>query len=162
MTDRLGRIDAAMLDALSAQARSVPRLRKNLNLHASEADACNRLLNALEPGTYVQAHRHLDPSKDETMLMVRGRLGVITFHDDGGVAEAVVIGAGGACPGVNIPHGLYHATVAWEPAVFFEAKAGPYRPLLPEERAPWAPPEGAPEAAGYAAALLRHVRALPL
>jgi cupin fold WbuC family metalloprotein len=160
MTDALYRIDAAALDALSAQARSAPRLRKNLNLHASEADACNRLLNALEPGTYVQPHRHFDPAKDETMIMVRGRLGVIAFHDDGRVAEAVVLEAGGPRPGVNIPHGLYHATVCLAPgAVFFETKAGPYRPLVPGERAPWAPPEGSPDVAAYLQALLAHVPA---
>ena len=32
---------------------------------------------------------------------------------------------------------------------FFEAKAGPYTPHQPEELAPFAPREGAPEAALY-------------
>ena len=43
------------------------------------------------------------------------------------------------------------AVLALQPGtVIFEAKAGPYRPLLSEELAPWAPAEGAPDAARYA------------
>jgi cupin fold WbuC family metalloprotein len=148
-------IDRARLDDLSAQARTAPRLRKNFNLHASEAEPCNRLLNALEPGTYVPPHRHLDPAKDETMVMVRGRMGVLVFDEAGRVTSTAVLEAGGACAGVNIPHGLYHSNVVWEPGtVVFEAKAGPFRPLLPAEKAPWAPPEGAPESAAYLRTLL--------
>jgi hypothetical protein len=33
--------------------------------------------------------------------------------------------------------------------VIFEAKSGPYQPLLPEEKAPWAPAEGAAGVADY-------------
>jgi hypothetical protein len=34
-------------------------------------------------------------------------------------------------------------------SVLFECKAGPYRPITEAELAPWAPPEGAAEVAGY-------------
>ncbi|MBI3938478.1 MAG: hypothetical protein HY323_15995 [Betaproteobacteria bacterium] len=37
--------------------------------------------------------------------------------------------------------------------VVFEAKAGPYRPHAPEERAPFAPAEDSPEARDYLARL---------
>ena len=49
------------LQALSAEAKTNPRLRKNLNFHANNEAQCHRLLNALEPGTYVQPHCHLAP-----------------------------------------------------------------------------------------------------
>ena len=43
---------------------------------------------------------------------------------------------------VNIPHEIFHTCVSLEEGtVFFEAKAGPFIPLAPEEKAPWAPPE---------------------
>jgi len=52
--------------------------------------------------------------------------------------------------GVDIPHGQFHTVVGFDSGtVFFEAKAGPYRPLTEEEKAPWAPPEGSGEAGGY-------------
>ncbi|HEX9024766.1 MAG TPA: WbuC family cupin fold metalloprotein, partial [Geobacteraceae bacterium] len=76
-------IDRKMLDQLSLEAGSTPRLRKNLNLHPSDDFCCHRLFNAVEPGSYVRPHRHLDPAKDETMVAVRGRLGVVVFDDAG-------------------------------------------------------------------------------
>lgn len=152
--NKLLRIDGKLLDELSAQAKAVPRLRKNYNIHVSETEPCNRLLNGLEPGTYVQPHCHADPTKDEAMVMLRGRMGLVTFDANGKVAEAVLMEAGGDVVAISIPHGVFHTLVALEPGtIFFEAKAGPYRALQPNEKSSWAPAEGTPEVAGYLAAL---------
>ena len=40
-----------------------PRLRLNHNFHDDLADPINRMLNALEPGTYLQPHKHENPDK---------------------------------------------------------------------------------------------------
>jgi cupin fold WbuC family metalloprotein len=112
------------------------------------------MLNALEPDSYVQPHRHLDPAKDETIVAVRGRFGVVLFDADGGITETGVIAPDGAAVGIDIPHGRFHTILALEPgAVFFEAKAGPYVPVAPGERAPWAPAEDDPAAPDYLARL---------
>lgn len=149
-------VDRALLDGLSAEAALVPRRRKNRNFHAHDADTAHRLLNAVEPGSYVAPHRHLDPAKDETMIVVRGRLGVVFFDADGGVTQTVVLSSDGAACGVNIPHGVFHSVLACQPGtVFFEAKAGPYLPLGEAERAAWAPGEADPGAAAYAESLRR-------
>jgi cupin fold WbuC family metalloprotein len=146
-------IDQALLDSVSGEARSSARQRKNRNFHSSDTDAAHRLLNAIEPGSYIMPHRHLDPSKDETMIVLRGQLGVVFFDADGAVTQSAVLAPDAAC-GVNIPHGVYHTVFACVPGtVFFEAKAGPYVPLGDAERAPWAPGEGDPAAAAYARAL---------
>ncbi len=143
-------IDEAFLSSLGRTAAESPRGRKNFNFHASDEDACHRLLNAMEPRTYVQPHRHLAANKDETFVAVRGRLGVALFDDAGTVVGRTILAPGGAAVAINIPHGMFHAIVALEPgSVFFEAKGGPYRPLTTEEKAAWAPPEGAPEAGAY-------------
>jgi hypothetical protein len=42
--------------------------------------------------------------------------------------------------------------------VFLETKAGPYVPIGGQERAPWAPREGDPQAADYLARLERLFR----
>jgi len=147
-------IDQALLDGVSLEAKTSTRRRKNRNFHESEADAAHRLLNAIEPGSYIMPHRHLDPSKDETMLVLRGRLGVLFFDADGQVTQTAVLAPDATACGVNIPHGVYHTVFACAPGtVFFEAKAGPYVPLGAAERAPWAPAEGAPEAEAYARSL---------
>jgi len=149
-------ITAALLNNVIREAESSPRLRKNLNFHPSDESRCNRLLNALEPGTYIRPHRHLDPEKEELILLLRGKMGMIYFDDSGNVTETALLIAGGDTFGIDIPAGTFHSLVCLEPGtVFMEAKAGPYRPFLPEEVASWAPAEQDPEAAGYRLVLER-------
>ena len=144
-------IDHATLAALSAEARQNPRGRKNLNLHPNDDFCAHRLFNAVEPGSYIRPHRHLDPNKDETFVLVRGRLVVLEFTDDGEISAEVVLAPG---HGADVPAGVWHTAVSLEPGtVFFEAKAGPYRPMTEKEFAPWAPAADTPEAAVYLAAL---------
>lgn len=143
-------IQRSLLQQLSTTAAAGARLRTNHNFHTPEAEEANRLLNAVEPGSYIQPHRHSQRSKDESILVVSGRFGFVFFDDSGNVVDTVSAEPGGECIGVNIPHGTFHSVVALQPgSVFFEAKAGPYEPLTPDERAPWAPAEGEPEADAY-------------
>lgn len=147
-------IDRALLDAVTAEAKAGPRGRKNRNFHSADAFPVHRLLNAIEPGSYVQPHRHLEPAKDETLVVLRGRLGLVLFDDAGEVVRRAVLGPDEETLGVDIPHGTWHSMVALvSGTVFFEAKAGPYLPLTAEEKAAWAPAEGEPLAARYAALL---------
>ena len=143
-----------MLDELNAQAAAAPRRRKNLNLHASEQAPCNRLYNAGEPDTYIQPHCHSAPTKDETMLMIRGKMGVVFFDVQGNITQTVLLEAGGANVAVTIPAGTFHTSIMLAPgSMIFEAKAGPYAPLQPHEKAAWAPAEGTPEAPAFLAKL---------
>jgi cupin fold WbuC family metalloprotein len=147
-------IDQQILDDLTRRARENPRLRQNYNLHPADASRGHRLFNAVEPDSYIRPHRHLDPEKDETFLIVRGRLGVITFADDGSVLETALLEGGGANLVADLPHGVYHTAVSLAPGtIFFEAKAGPFLPLTEAEKAAWSPVDGAPEAAAYLARL---------
>ena len=149
-------IDGKLLDAVSAEARANVRGRKNWNLHPDDGFCCHRLLNAIEPDSYIRPHLHLDPNKDETFVILRGRLGVLIFDEAGEVVGKVLLEAGGQTLGVDVPHGTYHTAVSLAPGtVFFEAKAGPFLPKAPAEQAPWSPLEGSPEAAGYLARLAR-------
>jgi cupin fold WbuC family metalloprotein len=143
-------IDQKLLDRISAEARETPRRRKNFNLHPDDDFCCHRLLNALEPESYIRPHRHLDPAKDESMVMVRGRMGVLVFDEAGNLLHHVIIGAAGPAVAVDIPHGQFHTVVSLESGtVFFESKAGPYLALTEEEMGGWAPAEGTPETAEY-------------
>ena len=144
-------IDQALLDAVLSEARNSPRLRKNLNFHDSAAHPCQRLINAVLPDSYIRPHRHLDPQKEETLVILRGRLGVVFFDDTGQVTSTLSIAAGGPQVAVNIPAGRFHAAVAFEPAVVFEAKAGPYVAHVQNELAGFAPEERSPEAGAYLA-----------
>ena len=47
------------------------------------------MLNAVEPGTVVPIHRH--PTKDESFVILRGKVRVTTHNDDGAVIGDVVL-----------------------------------------------------------------------
>lgn len=107
-------------------------------------------------GSYIQPHCHLDPNKEETLIVVRGKLGALCFDDSGRVIHQVVLEAGGENVGLNTPIGVFHSFVALAPnSVIFEAKAGPYTPLAEQEKAPWAPAENSPDAPAYFEKMLK-------
>lgn len=119
-------IDQQLLDEVSASAKASPRLRMNLNFHQSLDEKCHRFLNALEPGTVVPVHHH--PTKDETFIVIRGRVKVITYNGDGEVVESVVLCPEEGSYGVNIPRNVWHTLECLESAVLFECKEGPFVP----------------------------------
>jgi len=157
--NKIALIDVALLDAASRLAAAAPRLRKNYNFHASDDYPCNRLLNAIEPGSYVRPHCHIEASKDESILVLRGSVGVLEFDAAGRVSGTALLQPAGEAMGINVPHGTIHSLVALAPGtVFFEAKAGPYAALLPSERPAWAPEEGGAEAARYLEWMRNHFK----
>lgn len=136
-------VSPELLHQLTEAARTSPRLRMNHNLHPSDQSRCHRLLNAIEPASYIRPHRHLDPEKDEAFILVNGRLGVILFSDSGAVTETVILSRQSGILAADVPSGVFHTAVSLETGtVFFEAKSGPYLPLNGAEVAAWAPAEG--------------------
>ncbi len=139
-----------LLAQVSAEARVNPRLRKNHNFHPTDDSRCHRLLNAIEPGSYIRPHRHLDSEKDEAFVLMSGTLGIVIFTDAGEVAETALLSHAGGNLAADIPHGVFHTAFSLESGtVFYEAKAGPFRPLAEEEKAVWAPEESDPQSAAY-------------
>lgn len=98
-------IDKLLLDNVTAQAKASPRLRMNYNFHQSLDELCHRFLNAVEPGTEVPIHKH--PTKDETFVILRGKVRVTTHRDDGAIIEDVVLCAEEGRYGVIIPKGVW-------------------------------------------------------
>jgi len=140
-------IDETLFKDLSLEASRAPRGRKNANFHPSDSAPSHRLLNAMQPGSYVRPHCHMDTTKDETIIALQGRFGYLRFDSVGQICEAIELSAIGPVRGINIPHGTIHTILALEPnSVFFEAKAGPFFPLSTHEVAAWSPPEGSEEA----------------
>lgn len=120
-------IDEHLLNTVSMQAKESSRLRMNYNFHESLEDKCHRMLNAVEPGTVVEIHRH--PTKDETFVLLRGRVVVNTYNDDGTIQESIELNPAEGRYGVNIPKGIWHNLEAIEPdSVIFECKEGPFVP----------------------------------
>ena len=81
----------------------------------------------MEPGTKVEIHRH--PTKDESFVLLRGRVRVNTYNDDGTVIESVVLCPEEGLYGVDIPKGVWHKLESLESgSVVFECKEGPFVP----------------------------------
>ena len=99
-------IDDNLLNKVSSQAKDSPRLRMNYNFHQSLEDKCHRFLNAVEPGTMVEIHRH--PTKEETFVLLRGKVRVTTYNEDGTVKESVILCPEEGLYGVDIPKNVWH------------------------------------------------------
>lgn len=120
-------IDHLLLDRVSEQAKESPRLRMNYNFHQSLDEKCHRMLNAIEPGTVIPVHRH--PDKDESFVVIRGKVRSTTYNDDGSILESVVLCQKDGLFGVDIPKGVWHKLESLESgSVVFECKEGPFVP----------------------------------
>ena len=126
------KIDTALLDSLTEQAKASPRLRMNLDLRTSDADTSQRMLNAIEPGSIVPIHRHQKTS--ETFVVLRGRVVEEFYSSDGEVEASFEVAAGGEICALNIPAGFWHTLRALESGtVILEMKDGGYEPIGEED-----------------------------
>jgi cupin fold WbuC family metalloprotein len=143
-------IDRRLLDELSSKARTSPRLRTHHNFHESLKESCQRLVIAMEPGSYLQPHRHLLYVKPELFVVLRGLVAVLIFSDAGDMVGAHALSPDGGTLGFEVPPGVWHSAISLkEDSAFMEVKPGPFHPIPPEDQAPWAPAEGASGAGSY-------------
>ena len=117
-------IDDNLIDSVAAEAKQSPRLRMNYNFHQSLSDKCHRFLNALEPGTQIPIHHH--PTKDETFVILKGKVRVSTNNDDGELLDSCVLCHEEGCYGVDISKNVWHGVECIEPSVLLECKEGPF------------------------------------
>jgi cupin fold WbuC family metalloprotein len=147
-------INEQILSTAITCSRESPRKRIIQPLHKSGADVLQRMLNALQPGSYIRPHRHA-PERGESIVVLRGSMLYITFDEEGAVRQRMELTANSSQFGVDIDGGIYHCFMALEPdTVLFEVKPGPYNASADKDFAPWAPEEGSPDAAGYMKALI--------
>ena len=155
---RIQLLDAGLFKRLISCAQQSPRLRTNHNFHASMEDNPHRFLNVMMRGTYIAPHRHVDPPKSESFIVLDGAIAFFTFHDDGEIATTHILGRDPL--GIDVAPGVWHTMAVLSPhAVCFEVKPGPYSPANDKDFAPWAPREGNPETGSYLNSLLSKVPA---
>ncbi|WP_439181542.1 WbuC family cupin fold metalloprotein [Carboxylicivirga taeanensis] len=143
-------IDDALLNTLSQNAKNSPRKRVNHNIHTSEDDLLQRMINVLQPGSYVRPHKHEQPAKREAFIILSGSLLVVLFDESGELANSYVLSRDKGNYGIEIPPGTYHTIIALEANTgVYELKDGPYDPVSDKHFASWAPPETDDAAADY-------------
>lgn len=145
-------ITRTLFEEVRRRAESSPRRRMNHNFHASMEDNPHRFLNVLLRGTYVRPHRHLEPPKAESWVLLEGEAVLLTFDDAGAVTGRYTLAAGGETCGIDVAPGIWHTVCALSAvAVVYEVKPGPWAPATDKEFAEWAPPEGDPRAPAFLA-----------
>lgn len=112
-----------MLDRLTEQAKASPRLRMNLDLRNTQVDSSQRMLNAIEPGTQIAVHRHMQSS--ETMVCMRGRMALEFYDNEGHLTDSTELVPGGEI--INVPIGQWHTARSLESGtIFLVMKDGRY------------------------------------
>jgi cupin fold WbuC family metalloprotein len=143
-------LDDEVLQGTVRASRGSPRRRMIQPFHRSAQDTLHRMLNAVQPDSYVRPHRHLDPPKAEAWVVLRGAMVFFTFEEDGAIRDCIEVRAGGPAFGVDLIPGVFHAFLAIEAdTVVYEVKTGPYSASNDKEFARFSPAEGADEASDY-------------
>jgi cupin fold WbuC family metalloprotein len=136
-------IRAAALTDIAATAAATSRLRHHVPLHAT-IDEVQRLLIALQPGTYVRPHWHSNTITwrgTEFIAVLTGAIGVICFNVEAQISAATQLDAGQL---VEIPAGSGHTVVSLAAdTVILEIKEG-FAPTPDRQWFPDFPPEGDP------------------
>jgi cupin fold WbuC family metalloprotein len=80
--------------------------------------------------------------RGELATLLRGRVDVLTFDDEGAVLARTAVGEGSEAMAYENPPRTWHTLVPRsEVCAFLEVKLGPYDPATAAEPAPWAPAE---------------------
>lgn len=125
------KLDNELFDSIRKQAEDSPRRRMNYDLRTSSGDTSQRMLNVLMCDTVIPIHRHTDTS--ETVVICRGAVREEFYDEHGQKTAEFILRAGGDCPAVQVPKGVYHTLVCLEDgSVIFEAKDGAYDPAKTE------------------------------
>lgn len=142
---------------LKRRAMASPRRRSRLLMHHVPEHLTQEMLIVFHQGSYMPPHRH-PAGKSESYHLLAGTMTVFFFDDAGRVLRTIDLGpAGGERASLyRLSAPLWHMPVATsEWLVYHEVYTGPFVKERDVEFAPWAPPEGAGEAAErYVAGLL--------
>jgi len=143
-------VDNKVLEALSAEAKASLRRRKNKDYHTGPEDLLQRLLNAIEPETYVRPHKHQNPDKREVFIILKGSAAIVSFDNAGNITGKAIISREQGVYVVEIPAGIWHTVISLENnTVYYEVKDGPYNPENDKTFASWAPEENTQAAVIY-------------
>jgi cupin fold WbuC family metalloprotein len=149
------KINETFISTTSEKAKNNPRRRQNFNFHNENSATLQRMLNALELDTYIQPHKHENPDKVEAFFVLRGRILVVEFDDEGNITEHIILDSHIGNYGAEIAPRTWHTIICLEASsVAYEVKDGPYNAAVDKNFASWAPTEGDEKGIGYIADIL--------
>ncbi len=151
-------ISAELIKSAVDMSRKSPRGRIIYPFHKSSNDNLHRMLNVIQPYSYIQPHRHSNPPKAETIIVLKGSLAYITFSEDGKIEEAIKLSNQSNKIGIDTEPSIYHTFFALEQdTVLFEIKPGPYQESSDKDFAKWAPRENSDNCRKYLESLYNFI-----
>jgi cupin fold WbuC family metalloprotein len=137
------KINQSLIADLAEKARNSDRKRINFNFHKVPGDPLQRLLNVMQPGTYLQPHKHENPDKREVFIALTGKFLALEFDELGKITDSIMLDPAEGAYAAEVPARTYHTIICLEPdSAIYELKDGPYDPSDDKHFAPWAPKEG--------------------
>jgi len=131
-------------------SRKSSRKRMILPIHRKQDAEVQRLINFLQPGTYIRPHLHPLPHATESIVVLRGVIRFFTLDDDGSILSDQLLTSVQIPSVIDIEPLVWHTFIVLEPdTIIFECKRGPYSAETDKEFAEWAPREGDAEAERY-------------
>ncbi len=153
------RITDNLINDISDRAKVAARKRCNYNFHDSYSDPIQRFLNAVEPDSYLRPHKHESPDKTEIFLILKGRVLIIEFDDNGKITDHFVLDSQKGNIGVEIPAKTWHSFIALdEGSVLYEIKEGPFIEGAEKVFAEWAPEEATKAAREFNEKMLKELK----
>ena len=74
-------INSRIINRAIEISRKSPRGRIIFPFHKSPDDTLQRMLNILQPGSYIRPHMHNNPPKSESIIVLNGSICYITFKE---------------------------------------------------------------------------------
>lgn len=131
-------------------------------IQRSQSDPVQRLLNCLQPGSYVRPHKHPTPGASETIVVLQGRLLFLLFSETGEVQSHSILTGGSSGSLVDIEPNIWHGFIVLEEdTLCAEFKRGPYDPQTDKIFASWSPEEGSAESAAFIERLRKNIEVRP-
>ncbi|MBU1038681.1 WbuC family cupin fold metalloprotein [Patescibacteria group bacterium] len=135
-------LDDNLINEIAAAAQNSARRRSLYTFHQDNDDKIHRLLNVIQPDSYVRPHKHQSPDKVEVMVVLQGKLAMVEFAEDGRPASQIILTAKVSPYVLEIESNTWHMSIALEAdtAVYIVTE-GPWQPATHKIMAPWSPEE---------------------
>jgi len=128
-------------------SRKSPRKRMILPIHRVQGAEVQRLINFLQPGTYIRPHRHPLAQATESIVVLKGSIRFFTLDESGSVLTDNLLKSKPFPSVADIEPDTWHTFIVLEEnTILFECKKGPYNAETDKEFANWSLDESDPNA----------------
>lgn len=141
------RVDQRDIEWLKAKAAKNQRKTVRLCAHRSVDDLLHEMLIVHSKGAQVRPHKH--PNKSESFHIIEGKLDIVVFDNEGGVADVINMSdySSGDRFFWRLSESYYHTVIPRsDVVVFHETTNGPFERSTSNLGAPWSPEESEHEA----------------